>query len=236
MAQRVRRCRQAARASICASSVIDLTILNPSTGAGLSHPARNILGTRGIEIIVPAVMLFAQQAVPAADAGFEWVAPVAAVLAVVVAALTALRVSRDSARDRRAVRRHDLARQYGEALATAFAWAETAYRVARRTSDDPATLQLHALHIHDLQERLIHQEQWLSVESPEIAAAYTKLVQAIKEKTRPNVQDAWQRTPVTQGSEMNLGGIYKCDVTVECAEFLTAVGSMLDRISPRETA
>jgi hypothetical protein len=121
-------------------------------------------------------------------------------------------------------------------LATAIAWGETPYRVARRTSDDPATLQLHVLHIHDLQERIIFHSQWLRVESAEIADAYDSLVKAIKDRTMPHIREAWTRAPLTEGSHMNLGGpIYPCDVTKECNEFVTSVRRELGLIDGGRT-
>lgn len=182
------------------------------------------------------LLSLAQQTAPIVKQGVDWTTLVVGLLAFAGAAVGTWLVSRDSAKDRRVQRRHELARQYGEALATAIAWGETTYRVARRTSDDPATLQLHALHIHDLQERITFHQQWLRVESPHIADSYDALVEAIKRLTRPNIQDAWTRATLTEGSHMNLGDLYQCEVTHECNAFLTAVGGDLDRISPREKA
>jgi len=181
-------------------------------------------------------LYLAQQSAPVVKNGIDWTTVVVGLFAFAGAGVGTWLVSRDSARDRRAQRRHELARQYAEALATAVAWAETPYRVARRTSDDPATLQLHALHIHDLQERIVLHQQWLRVESSDIADTYDALVGAIKRLTMPNIQDAWARAPLTAGSQMNLGALYDCPVTDECNAFLAAVGRYLDHVSPREKA
>ena len=169
-------------------------------------------------------LLLGQQVTPTVlKEGVDWLTPLVAMLGIAVAVLTALRVSGDAAKDRRAQRQHEQARQYAEALSTAIAWGEIPYRVARRTSDDPATLQVHVLHIHELQERITFHSQWLRVESPEIADAYDDLVRAIKRLTLPNAQDAWNRAPLTSGREMNIGALYACDVSTECNAFVTAV-------------
>lgn len=171
------------------------------------------------------LMFFAQQAPSRTviEQPFDWAGLLVGALALGGASLGAWWASRDSAKDRKAQRLHELARQYGEALSTAIAWAETPYRVARRTSDDPATLQMHAMHFHDLQEQIVFYQQWLHVESPNIAGTYDRLVDAIKVRTRPSIQDAWAKPPITEAAQMNLGLIYEFDVAQECSDFVTAV-------------
>lgn len=184
-----------------------------------------------------AVALLAQQAPPQTviEQSFDWGGLLVGALALAGATLGAWWASRDAAKDRRARHVHELARQYAQALSTAIAWGETPYRVARRTSDEPATLGVHAMHLHELQEGIIFHQQWLHVESPEIGRAYDRLVEAIKARSRQSIQDAWRRPPVVGGAGMNLGTMYQCDVTQECNDFVTAVRHELKSLGAKET-
>jgi hypothetical protein len=182
---------------------------------------------------MPVAFLFLAQQTGTAptviiEQSFDWAGLLVGALALAGASLGAYWASRDSAKDRRALQAHELARQYAEALATALAWAETPYRIARRTSDDPATLERHALHLHDLQERILFHQQWLNVESPGIAELYRQLVGAVKAIAQQQLKDAWDRPSVTAAGQMNLGGIYPGEVSQECENFVAAVRRKLE--------
>lgn len=170
-----------------------------------------------------SVLLLAQQAAASGTDRFDWVALFVGVITVMAAVFTATWATRDAVKARREQHRHELARQHGEALSTAIAWAETPYRIARRTSDGPEALQLHATHMHDLQERIVYHQQWLRVESPAIAETYDRLVAAVKRITGPHLQAAWQRPATVTPEQMNLGALYPCEVTKECQDFVAAV-------------
>lgn len=172
--------------------------------------------------MLTSLLLAQQTATPANDA-FDWAALLVGLLALAGALFGAIWATRDAVKSRREQYRHELARQYGEALATAIAWAEIPYRVARRTSDDADVLQAQAARIHELQERIVYHQQWLRVESPAIAERYDRLVAAVKRIAGPNIQAAWARPALSSAEQMNLGPLYRCDLTQECNEFVAAV-------------
>jgi hypothetical protein len=138
----------------------------------------------------------------AAGSEFQWLGSV--VVPVIVAllasgALTYFLQAHNANKDRR---RHG----YAEAVAGVVGWIEYPFRVRRRTSDDPETLGSLVDQGHTLQERLAFSTSWVAADDADNYEAYSRLVQNVKAEVVPLVQDAWNSTPITQASEMNLNG------------------------------
>jgi hypothetical protein len=88
---------------------------------------------------------------------------------------------------------------YSEAYKTALEWCEGVYRVRRRASDGSEDREL-VKHFHDMQERISYYEGWLSMEAPELGRAYRVLLESVRSKCEPLIQDAWShdgREPTT---------------------------------------
>ena len=108
--------------------------------------------------------------------------------------------------------------RYAEAVQTLVAWTEFPYRVRRRTSDDPAALTALANHGHDLQERLAYHQARIATDHPDLARAYAETRAAVNCLVGPLISDAWEHSPVTKASDMNLRG---WGPGAECADHIT---------------
>ena len=98
-------------------------------------------------------------------------------------------------------------RACAEAISDALSWLELPYRIRRRTDDTDDTLRSLAERIHNLQERLLFHENWLRVEIPQTSQQYRDLVQRVKKKAGPAMQDAWKASPVASANAMNIGDL-----------------------------
>ena len=96
--------------------------------------------------------------------------------------------------------------RYAEAIQTLVAWTEYPYRVRRRTDDRPATLTALANHGHDLQERLALHQAWIATEHPGLAQTYADARATLNRLVGPVISEAWERSPITKASDMNLRG------------------------------
>ncbi len=136
--------------------------------------------------------------------------PSAAVLGVIMTMLlTRVNEATNRRRDR-----------YAEAVQTLVAWTEFSYRVRRRTDDSPATLTALANLGHDLQERLALHQTWITTEHPALASTYAEARGALNRLVGPLISEAWDRSPVTKASDMNLGEWGPSD---ECRETIANV-------------
>ena len=147
--------------------------------------------------------------------------PSAAVLgAIVTMVLTRVSEATNRRRDR-----------YAEAVQTLVAWTEFPYRVRRRTDDSPATLTALANHGHDLQERLALHQAWIATKHPDVARTYAEARATLNGLVGPLINDAWEHSPITRASDMNLRG---WGTGTECAEPITNVQSEIqDRFGVR---
>lgn len=156
------------------------------------------------------------------------------VAGVVTTLLTVGAGLRQSALQRAAGRRELLAKQYGDALADALAWAEIPWRIARRTSDESATVATLVEHIHGLQERIEHHRRWLVVESEDVGRAYGSLVDALKAAVKPHAQEAWGRQAASHPSQQvfaednadrETAVNYTVDLQTECDHYVEVARS-----------
>jgi hypothetical protein len=95
---------------------------------------------------------------------------------------------------------------YAIASKALLARSEFPYRVRCRTSDDPETLAGLTRLGNDIQEQLAATRVWISGESSRLADIYERALRDIDAKVSPATEDAWRQRPITQASEMNLGG------------------------------
>jgi hypothetical protein len=130
---------------------------------------------------------------------FELTAPYATIIAAGVALLSAVLVAMLSAFIARIFVGRDRRRQmYGEAFRVALEWREMVYRVRRRdnsTEHDRALVD----RFHELQERLDYYEGWIGSESKYMRRSFKRLVTAVKDATKYELQSAWN-TPGESGN------------------------------------
>lgn len=118
---------------------------------------------------------------------------------VVSAVVTALVTSRRATSEAR--------RQgYASAIEAVLAWGEYAYRIRRRTSDEPATLSELAALGHELQERRVRALAWVAGESPAMYQVFVRNVRHLDAGAGPLVAEAWTMPPITQANQMVLSG------------------------------
>lgn len=84
--------------------------------------------------------------------------------------------------------------------------AEYAYRVRRRTSDDPATLA-ELTHLgSEIQEELAWCRAWVAAESTAVSEVFDDVCSEISQEASTWLREAWNLPPVNCPAEMNLGG------------------------------
>lgn len=94
---------------------------------------------------------------------------------------------------------------YAAAVKALVAWLEYAYRIRRRTSDDPEELGRLAGLGHDLQEQLRCHQTWIETESSHVADAYRGALASLASLVGPACIEAWRTPPVTTADGMVLG-------------------------------
>jgi hypothetical protein len=157
---------------------------------------------------------------------------VAVAASVCLGFLSAFVTSRENRKQRAATMRTELHDRYGTALSLALAWIEVPFRIARRTSDDPATISTLAERVHDLQEQIDHNCRWLAFESPLVGDAYQALVAATKIQVGPHIKSAWRNAPAAAPADQILdGNPFPVQVEDECAAFLAASRAHLDEVT-----
>lgn len=156
-------------------------------------------------------MHIAAQAVAASATAPPW-AVYAALIAAAAALVGQWFVRVKEARDRR----RD---EYSKAFAAAMQWLEFPYRIARRLSNDPAEVNPIVLAMHEAQQEIEFHSNWLRSVSDDIAEAYGCLVRAVKEGSRPYIEEAWRREPATIPDGMIIGNAFALDVAGEIKAF-----------------
>lgn len=94
---------------------------------------------------------------------------------------------------------------YAETSRVLIARVEFAYRVRRRTSDDPAVLAELSRIGSDIQERLAAQRGWVAGESRTMAMILDDVCSNVSAESGQWTSDAWKCAPVTVPEQMNLG-------------------------------
>lgn len=105
---------------------------------------------------------------------------------------------RSSAADRR--------EGYAIAVRTLIARSEYPYRVRRRVSDAPETLEALVSRGHDLQEQLAACRTWVASENWGVGAEFERALGAIDATAKSSTADAWTQEPIQVAAGMNLEG------------------------------
>jgi hypothetical protein len=95
---------------------------------------------------------------------------------------------------------------YAEAVAVLLSWCEYPFMIRRRVDDEPTTLQRLADHGHQLQERVARSEAWVTAESEKMGTKYSTLVTKVKAAMGPLLKEAWNSSPASTPTQMNLNG------------------------------
>jgi hypothetical protein len=94
---------------------------------------------------------------------------------------------------------------YAETSRVLIARVEFAYRVRRRTSDDPEVLAELSRIGSDIQERLAARRAWVAGENRTMARILDDVCASVSAASGQWTSDAWTRAPVTAPEQMNLG-------------------------------
>ena len=95
---------------------------------------------------------------------------------------------------------------YAQAVRTLVRWHEYPYRIRRRTSDAPEVLTALADYGHDIQEALRCSETWVTADKGWAGALYHEVRVELSKLVGPSCVEAWNSSPVSLASEMNLSG------------------------------
>jgi len=90
-------------------------------------------------------------------------------------------------------------------MANLIAWIEFPYRIRRRTSDKPETLEELADEGHQMQQRFAADEAWIAAHQPKLLADYRSARREIGESVGQAATEAWSMGPVSSALEMNIG-------------------------------
>ncbi|WP_052425058.1 hypothetical protein [Streptomyces fulvoviolaceus] len=94
---------------------------------------------------------------------------------------------------------------YADAVKLLVARIEYPYRIRRRTSDDPDVLSALATAGHDLQERLVEAQAWITTESTVLSEVFSQCLISLDGPFKQACNDAWNAAPITAAAQMNLG-------------------------------
>lgn len=94
---------------------------------------------------------------------------------------------------------------YAEATQTLIAYREYAWKIRRRTSDDPAELARLAAEGHLLQEQLRYHQSWARSENRWSGRVYGEVREDLAVEIGPACNMAWSARPVTTAAGMSLG-------------------------------
>jgi len=114
---------------------------------------------------------------------------------------------------------------YAESIRALVAWQEFPYRILRRTSNDPATLERLAEIGHKIQEDLAYWTTWIASDNQRVAEAYGDAVDALRSHLIEPIRTAWNSppsdTPEAQAQAAGLGIQRKrCDALIEVLQQL----------------
>ncbi len=93
---------------------------------------------------------------------------------------------------------------YAEAAKALAEWSNFPYRIERRVADDAETRKALAELGSDITDRLAYYSGWISADSPEMGEFYIRLVTRLRADVAEHVRYAWNQSPRSTGSEMNI--------------------------------
>ncbi|MER6163295.1 hypothetical protein [Streptomyces violaceorubidus] len=114
----------------------------------------------------------------------------------------------------RAVRRESRAKTFAEALTTVEEYLEMPYRIRRRPESSPAVRQQLTDEVSGLLARMAFHQAWLQIEASAVAGPYSALVATARAEAGAQMSLAWQQSPITTDSGMNLGVPYPRDRSI----------------------
>lgn len=124
----------------------------------------------------------------------------------------------------RASERRDHKRQiYAEALRVISEYQQIAFRVARRPASDGQTRAALGDQICDTLVKVAFYRAWIGIESPEVADAYERLIDATHSSSRRNRAAAWSSPLITTDKDAHLVGRFSHDNESEWARYTAAV-------------
>lgn len=94
---------------------------------------------------------------------------------------------------------------YAEATRALISYREYAWKIRRRTSNDPDTLGRLADEGHALQEKLRYHESWVGSENRWVGRVYREVREDMAAEIGPACNAAWNMPPVTTAAGMCLG-------------------------------
>jgi len=106
---------------------------------------------------------------------------------------------------RRLEAREQIRQRYAATTEVLASWIELPYRIARRTSDQPGTLQQLAETAHDLQERTANTQAWVAADSRTLGYLYVRVVTVVRDKSGTAAHESWARPHVATPEGMNVG-------------------------------
>ncbi len=106
---------------------------------------------------------------------------------------------------------------YAQAYQDILAWGEMLYRIRRRGKTKKEADEL-VNRFHDLQEKILYNQGWISTESLWLGRAYQKLVFKIKSSLEDPIIDAWQH-PLTPRWKSLKAALSSTERTEETAIF-----------------
>ncbi len=110
------------------------------------------------------------------------------------------RRTRDSERAR-------LRQSFAEAFAVYSDYIEFPYAIRRRRFDQPDEERARlANQLQAIQSKLSYYRVWTLFESPEVGAAYAKLLEAMRREAGKAMQEAWIASSCKSDGEMNISG------------------------------
>lgn len=146
-------------------------------------------------------------AAQAADSGWTW-AQTAALIVPFIALFGAFLTY---ALNQRAVRKERRAKTFAEALTAVEEYLEMPYRIRRRPESTSAVRQQLTDEASRLLARMAFHQAWLQIEASAVADAYATLVATARAEAGVQMSRAWEHSPITTDSGMNLGSPYPRD-------------------------
>ncbi|MFJ1543326.1 hypothetical protein ACIODS_32815 [Micromonospora chalcea] len=125
-----------------------------------------------------------------------------AVFAAVLTACVAVWTSRRKSREEERARQRDL---FASAFQAYAAYKEMPYAIRRRRHDDAAAERIRLSEAtREIQSKLSYFTAWTAAESGIVGEAYAALVRELRKVAGGAMREAWQATPITEDSAMNI--------------------------------
>ena len=180
-------------------------------------------------MIHPAAGTVSGAASPAGFGPAQWATIIAALIAALVVVAGYMLTQAQARRERRA-------KEFADALAAVEEYLEAPYRIRRRQAATPEAREALTSALSNLQARIALHCAWLQVEAPAVGHAYEALVSAARSEAGAQMAEAWNTSPLTSDTDMNLEVAYPHpNSDAERAKVIAAMRQHL-RLRPGATA